>query len=496
MTQRLDPGSGWYGEFLRRDPEGVRACLQGAAMAPWDVVESLLRDLAALRGEEFAAREAAYATGLRAAAVAAWDRLPGGAAEVQALLLAAQARRAEADAALRSLSARLAGAAGREESEALDREIAWTRDDAARATSRHADLAARLAAVSRPAPVPEPSAPEAGPPPKAAVGRAEGRWLRGGHRSGGARYAGAPAPAPAPGAGPGAALPPGYAPQPAAPEAGPGPAAPPPRGARFGAAGRPGAARGAVAPAQAAARAAAGDPAPAANAVGEAASVGAAGDPEADADAGVEGGADAGAGARAAAGPGGEAEPAGSGGAPAPAAPARRPVTDFVADLLTLRARGRTGEAHVLLCEAAAWPAGRLPGLAAELTRAGLAADWATLLWEAASLPPERLAAAAAALGGSGRDADCDALLRQGAARPTAEIAEAALALGAAGRSREAEALLGAFVRVRTPQEAARLARRDPQWFAPRLLRAARALSGSRHRDLLHALRVAGISTA
>lgn len=22
LTQRLDPGAGWYGEFLRRDPEG------------------------------------------------------------------------------------------------------------------------------------------------------------------------------------------------------------------------------------------------------------------------------------------------------------------------------------------------------------------------------------------------------------------------------------------------------------------------------------------
>ncbi|MBT2469470.1 hypothetical protein J7E97_16695, partial [Streptomyces sp. ISL-66] len=87
--------------------------------------------------------------------------------------------------------------------------------------------------------------------------------------------------------------------------------------------------------------------------------------------------------------------------------------------------------------------------------------------------------------------ADCEALLRQGAARPAAEIAEAALVLGEAGRSREADALLAAFVRVRTAEESARLARRDPGWFAPRLLRAAEALSGSHHRDLLHALRVA-----
>ncbi|NXY98232.1 hypothetical protein HYE82_28445 [Streptomyces sp. BR123] len=161
-----------------------------------------------------------------------------------------------------------------------------------------------------------------------------------------------------------------------------------------------------------------------------------------------------------------------------------------VAELITLRAQGRSGEAHVLLCEAAAWPPGLLPELAAELARAGLAADWATLLWEAASLPPERLAAVAAALGAAGRHADCEALLRQGVSRPAAEIAEAALALAEAGRLGEGDALLGAFVRVRTAEEAARLARRDPQWFVPRLLRAAEAVSAGRHRDLVHALRV------
>ncbi|MFC6982957.1 hypothetical protein [Streptomyces cirratus] len=173
------------------------------------------------------------------------------------------------------------------------------------------------------------------------------------------------------------------------------------------------------------------------------------------------------------------------------AAPPEVPQT--VARLVGLRAQGRGGEAHALLCEAAGWPAGLLPEFAAELGRAGLGADWATLLWEAASLPPDRLAAAAAALGEAGRDADSDALLRQGAARPTAEIAEAALLLGAAGRDREADALLAAFVRLRTAEEAAALARRDPQWFAPRLLRAAAALAGGKHRDLSHALRVAGI---
>lgn len=161
----------------------------------------------------------------------------------------------------------------------------------------------------------------------------------------------------------------------------------------------------------------------------------------------------------------------------------------FVEGLVALRGQGRSGEAHVLLCEAAAGPAGRLARLGEELARAGLAADWATLLWEAASLPTARFAAAAAALA----PADRDALLRQSVARPAAEIAEAALVLAVGGHTEEADALLAAFVRVRTAEESARLARRDPRWFAPRLLRAAEALSGAHHRDLLHALRVANL---
>ncbi|MER6254428.1 hypothetical protein ABT224_24020 [Streptomyces sp. NPDC001584] len=488
LTQRLDPGAGWYGEFLRRDPEGMKACLDGAAMPPWDVVESLLRDLAGARGAEFAARETVYAAQLRAAAVAVWDRLPGGEGELRTLIAAAVAQRADAQTALRSLTVRLGRAADRTETDALTRELSWAQDDVARAVARHEDLAARLRALragsdglwparpetaewlpgvprqrkARAEPGAEPGAgpgngssadpgsgPGAGPdtapeapaakePParaEAPVGRAEGRWLRGARRAGGARYAGSAAPE-----APAFTPPPGHPGGDGTPGSGPGAALPAPRGARFGILDAPA--------------------------------------PE----------------------------------VPAPAEPAPRPVprpehragpsagvpgaVAVAAALLALRAQGRSGEAHALLCEAAARPAAHLPALAAELTRAGLAADWATLLWEAASLPPERLAAAAAALGAAGREADCDALLRQGAARPAAEVADAALALDGAGRIREADALLGAFVRVRTAEEAAGLARHDPQWFAPRLLRAARALPGPRHRDLVHALRVAGIAGA
>ncbi|MFF4261915.1 hypothetical protein ACFY7Y_20255 [Streptomyces virginiae] len=484
MTQRLDPGAGWYGEFVRRDPEGLKACLDGAAMPPWDVVESLLRDLAGARGAEFAARETVYAAQLRAAAVAVWDRLPGGEGELRSLLAAAAEQRAASQTALRSLTVRLGRAADRAETDALTRELSWAQDDVARAAARHEDLAARLRALragpegpwpmrqetaqwlpgvprqrearpeqgpgSHPAPPSEPGpAPRPGPevapseePParaEAPVGRAEGRWLRGARRAGGARYAGSAAPT-----APAFTPPPGHPGGDGTPGGLPGAALPAPRGARFGVPDAPAPEPGAPGGGEAA-------PHPVSRPV-----------------------------------PRPEQAPGPSAGVPGAVAAA----------LLALRAQGRSGEAHVLLCEAAARPAEQLPALAAELTRAGLAADWATLLWEAASLPPERLAAAAAALGAAGREADCDALLRQGVSRPASEVADAALALDGAGRIREADALLGAFVRVRTAEEAAGLARHDPRWFAPRLLRAARALPGPRHRDLLHALRVAGIADA
>ncbi|MEU6863201.1 hypothetical protein ABZ924_08015 [Streptomyces sp. NPDC046876] len=755
LTHRLDPGAGWYGEFLRRDPEGMRACMEGAAMPPWDVVESLLADLAAARGEQFAARETQYAARLRAEAVAAWDRLPGGAEELRTLRADAADQRAVSEAAARTLAARLAATGDRTEAAAVAAELAWVRDDAARAAARQQDFTTRLEALppdplpglprqrtpepqpptAPPYPAPAqwqppgaPSQPGAGPeeapgaplhpapmaeqapsaaphpapalrevsgaPPHSApmageafgvvpqsvpvpvegafgglpqpgpapwqapgvpsqrgagsegvsaaalrlgaeaeqaagalpqrgaeageaadaapqppVRRAEGRWLRGGagRRPGGARYAGAAAPAPA-----------GFTPPPGHQD---GPPVPPPRGARFAplpaadadpatpqpdaghdpadawlrsagpgsgpegpehpepaGAGAGSAAAGSAAPwptdllsagqdfpapasdpraadmatASTASTAPTAPAAPAGTAVAEqdaaaAWSVGSgpvpawdewaggsasyadpsAGAPAAGSAPGLGGGAGSGPGPGSAPAPGaaaaGDSAPErarwsapGSGGTPGvrdsgpdgdawaggpgpgpegvagdgPDTAPRRRVQDVVAELIALRGQGRSGEAHVVLCEAAAWPAGRLPALAAELGRAGLAADWATLLWEAASLPPDRLAAAAAALGEAGRHADCEALLRQGVARPAAEIAEAALTLAAAGRPHEADALLGAFVRVRTAEEAARLARRDPQWFTPRLLAAAAAVSAGHRRDLVHALRI------
>ncbi|MDG9712737.1 hypothetical protein [Streptomyces sp. DH10] len=170
----------------------------------------------------------------------------------------------------------------------------------------------------------------------------------------------------------------------------------------------------------------------------------------------------------------------------------RRDVVQAVEALARLRKEGRSGEAHALLVEAATWAPARFPLLGHELERAGLGADWQTLLWEAASLPAGRLVAAADALGAAGRTEDGQQILRQGVARPPGEIGQAVLGLVAEGRHREVRALLDAYVRARTPEEAARSAEPGPQTLVPLLLEAAQGVSDERRWDLLHALRVAG----
>lgn len=173
---------------------------------------------------------------------------------------------------------------------------------------------------------------------------------------------------------------------------------------------------------------------------------------------------------------------------------ARQATAETVRTLTRLRREGRSGEAHAVLVEAAYWPAARFPLLATELHRAGLEADWATLLWEAASLPADRLVGAADALVAAGRTADGRQMLRQGVARPAPEIGTAVLGLAVEGRQREIRALLDAYVRVRTPEEAARSVEADPGRLVPLLLAAAKGVSEERHWDLVHALRVAGFT--
>ncbi|MFF7494899.1 hypothetical protein [Streptomyces rubiginosohelvolus] len=552
LVARLDPGRGWYGVFARRDPAGMRSCLDGVEIPPWDVVESLLADLAALHGARFAEQVSVRAAALYSASAAAHDRRPGGRQELAhrlELMVREQRRAAE----------RL-----RDPDPAEPEALAWARDDHDRAAARCAELRKRLAAVAAPEGWLRSEDGEGlragagGTAGSAGVGGVAGTaGIAGAAVSGPAGPAGAGrVPRPRPGAGgavagrphgrdTGAEGEPAWADDPAreslvqapAPEA-PGGWAPEASGAPARLAGGPYADTEPYGPAEPSPAAephrtpeSSGDPEPSTPAprrkkprgarfagleVDDEEAAGCApsplpGPPEpgrsgapaprgarfggAAAEAGDHGGR-GGQGGHAGRGRGRTGRDRGADGHADPVAPdpaAGQAVAGAVAQLVRLRAEGRSGEAHVVLCEVAAWPAPRLPVLALALHRAGLAADWTTLLWEASSLPPAGFAAAAGALAAAGREADCGLLLRQGVARPAAEVADAALALDGSGRGDRARDLLGAFVRVRTPQEAAELALSGGTGLLPLLLAGAREVSGEAEWDLVHALRVAGV---
>ncbi|MFF1811183.1 hypothetical protein ACFVXW_18925 [Streptomyces sp. NPDC058251] len=570
LMERLDQGGGWCGVFWQRDPDGMRACLDGWEVPPWDVVEALLQDLAAEYGDRATVQETQRARRLHGASLAAYDARPGGRdalGDRLDVMLREQRYAAERQAELGRL---LHSAGSREEAESFRLDLAWAHDDHERATARCTELRHRMAELDRralrthaqdtlsfpagpagdvfrvrepeggvhapgkqtasrfpyepPAAADRPATPRSDPyaPDRPATPRSDPyapdrpATPRSDPYAPDAqtpdfyasdRYA-PDAPTPDSYASDAYALdsyasdpyasdehtqdsyasdsyaPDAYAPdgradhdQPQTPAPSPFPSTTPdpeptpaapkqrskrrPRGsARFAGMLEPEAAPVAVpevAP-----------PAPA------------------------------------------PAVPSGrtprgarfAGAAEAPVQPraepldedARRATAETVETLTRLRGEGRSGEAHALLVEAAYWPAARFPLLAAELHRAGLDADWATLLWEAASLPADRLVAAADALVAAGRTADGQQMLRQGVARPAPEIGAVVLGLAEEGRRREIGALLGAYVRVRTPEEAARSAEADPQRLVPLLLEAAQGVSDERHWDLLHALRVAGFT--
>ncbi|MEV5433349.1 hypothetical protein [Streptomyces sp. NPDC052701] len=546
----LDQGGGWCAVFRRRDPDGMRACLDGREVPPWDVVEALLQDLAAAYGPDTARAERGRARGLHAAALAAYDARPGGRdALVDRLdvMLREQRHAVERQAAL---SRSLASAPTREEADALRLDLAWARDDHDRATARCAELRARLAEADRRARTAEairrghreagPALRDDGTSPPGGPGPGGGGPYGGGPYGGGEPAGAAPrtvlptdvggsggrSEAWAAGVGGSGERPEAWIADAGSSGEGPeawaaddGAAAPraPGRGWFGGRTARGGAdadpdpdTHGAARPADPGASSAPPAPAPrprkrrrgGARFAGTAEQdavpdvVPAAAVPAAPASAPAAGRAPRG--ARFA----GAAEPVERAGRTKRAQPPgevadaedRREVARAVGTLARLRGEGRSGEAHALLAQAASWPAARFPLLAAEMRRAGLDADWATLLWEAASLPADRLVAAADALAAAGRAADGRQILRQGVARPADEIGRAVLGLVARERRREACALLDAYVRVRTPQEAARSAEPGPRQLVPLLLEAARGVSEERHWDLVHALRVAGFS--
>ncbi|MFE9810977.1 hypothetical protein ACFYRN_31950 [Streptomyces sp. NPDC005227] len=530
LMNRLDQGGGWCGVFWQRDPDGMRACLDGWEVPPWDVVEALLQDLLAGYGDRAAAQETDRARTLHHASLAAHDARPGGRdalGDRLDVMLREQRYATERQAEL----ARLLHTAGtHEEADAIRLDLAWAHDDHERATARCAELRRRLDGLDRRTPhaPPRPAQAHRAPAP-------DGTWTpqpeNRAHPAAQGTHPLRPAPgAPDPYTGP---YPDRYDTGPAAPSTpapadDPHPWVPTQGGPRNGPAdhtphdhqhrtpdrhrddtptpdGRP----------QPDTRHTAFEPTPA---DGPAAptpkrskrrtrgSARFAGMTEADTDptpvpdtaptlpTPAAPGRRTPRGARFA---GAAEEPAPH---PAPAATppdddARHHTTQTVTTLTRLRGEGRSGEAHALLVEAAHWPAARFPHLAAELHRHGLDADWATLLWEAASLPADRLVAAADALAAAGLTTDGQQMLRQGAARPAPEIGAAVLDLADQGRHRELGALLSAYVRVRTPEEAARSAQPDPQRIVPLLLEAARTVSDQRHWDLVHALRVAGFTS-
>ncbi|GAA3247207.1 hypothetical protein [Streptomyces labedae] len=615
LLARLDRYAGWCLVFWQRDPEGMRACLEGREPPPWDVVESLLQDLAAVHGPAAAEAELPRARSLHAEATAAFDARPGARQTLgDHLDVMLREQRYAADRRA-DLTRRLAAAADHEEAEALGNDLAWAEDDHRRATARCAELTARMTALddrtratspahtqgrfatrrtpdaassesrgaqSAPADRGRPSSPtppspaqghgptpaDRGHGPSSAVPARGSMPIRGGRGLSSAGDGGGPAspgsghgPTPADrGRGPSSAVPArgsmpirggrglssaGDGGGPASPGSGHGPTPADPSH-RLPAPGSPhphpashAADRHTTAPPEAhpsphAARQAPaprphGHPAPPGPVPPELRAAQQHVPPPASAEearpapsrkrrrggarfAGVE---DDGAapvveptaavpelpvtvtaarGARfagAAAETDAEERPQES----RPDAEGLREVAHLVRTLTRLRREGRSGDAHVLLNEAAYWPAVRFPLLAGEMERAGLAADWATLLWEAAAtLPAERLVAASDALTAGGRAEDGEQILRQGVVRPAAEIGHAALALADGTRHRELRALLDACVRMRTPQDAARTAAPDPGRLVPLLLTAARGVSEERHWDVLHALRVAGLA--
>lgn len=446
LLARLDSGAGWCGVFWSRDPEGMQACLDGAEVPPWDVVEALLHDLAAVYGPPAAEQETERARALHGASLAVYDAQPGGRrllGERLDMMLTEQRYAVERQAELRrSLSAAIMP----DEVDRLNRDLAWVRDDHERATARCAELRQRIERLDQ---VGRPQWVDFGAPVSDVFGASEQDDFD-----------------------PGPQAPEPYEEQPRLPKQGRKSRDTPrrtrrPRGARFAGFGEDAADTDA-------------DDIAVPETVEQ--------QPTVKSPRGARF-------AQSLDGPGGGDEAAHRDRDTAGPDHGDDQVTaEAVATLVRLRAEGRSGEAHGVLVEAAGWPASRIPVFAGELHRAGLGADWSTLLWEAASLPPDRLVALADALAGAGRADDCRKLLRQGVARPAPEIAESVLALIDAGREREGRALLDAYLRVRTPEDVAGCAHTDPFRLIPLLLQAAQGVSDEHHWDLVHALRVAGFS--
>ncbi|MGW0210140.1 hypothetical protein ACWDZ8_31590 [Streptomyces sp. NPDC003233] len=157
LLARLDQGGGWSGVFWQRDPDGMRACLDGREVPPWDVVQALLEDLATAYGPAAAAAERERARALYRAALTAYDARPGARDTLLDrldVMLREQRYAAERQAELTRL---LSTPASAEQAESLRLDLAWAQDDHERATARCTELQARLTELDRR------GAPDAGP---------------------------------------------------------------------------------------------------------------------------------------------------------------------------------------------------------------------------------------------------------------------------------------------------------------------------------------------
>ncbi|MFH8568636.1 hypothetical protein [Streptomyces sp. NPDC017993] len=474
LVHRLDPTAGWYGVFVHRDPEGLRACLEGRDVPPWDVVESMLHDLAGLLGDQPLHAVGPRARQLHARAVADHDAGPGGRHALCERLEVMRREHQQAALRARELQGAVWAATGAPEAERLAEELAWAEDDYTRAGVRVRELGARLealggaeaAAMAGAAVAAEPPAP---PRTAGQVAAAEPVV----EAVAGAVVEAVPQQAPERGARTKAKA---KGKKPKSKGAGR------PRGARF--AGLEPAEEGVGAE----------DSAPLLPEIGPSATPATAPDGRPPTEDDRQGLPAAGLSPRGArfAGAYDEVPPAEDAAPIAVDAGAHRAAADAVARLAQLRAAGDGGLAHAELCAAANRPAPELPLLIGALDQAGLGSDVPTLLWEVACLPPDGLAAAADALAGAGRTQDSATLLRQGVARPVVEVGRVALELLERGRTAQARELLAALVRARTPEESAALAALAPDTLGPLLLDAATDVSPHRHSDIAHALRAAG----
>ncbi|SEG13257.1 hypothetical protein SAMN05216223_103343 [Actinacidiphila yanglinensis] len=454
LLAALGERPGWYGVFAERDPEAAAAYSSGRQVPPWDVVRTMLRDVAANAGAaDTDPAEAGRAYALHRAATAAEDAAQGAPHVLRGRLESAVRARDGAAARARGAARAYedAGGASGPAAARLANGLAWARDDLARASARCEELRGRLtgvagptgstglagpAGVARPGPADE--RPETVAPTPTGVDRpAEETVVP--RRPTGARFAGS-------GGGESA----GSTAEGAVPAAGGRVRSAAPRGARF--AGAPAAVVvEAVLPGQAG---------PATGPLPSGARF--AGAPKA-------------------------SEPA------AAAAPARDPrwtaeAQAGAARLGALRRAGESGAAYLVLCAAAEGPADRIPYVVRELERTGLGADVATLLWEIAALPPHPLAEAVAALAADGRGPDCRTLLRQAAGRPPEDVAVVADLLQQAGRTGESGELLETLARSRPAATAAAVARTRTSLAEP-LLAAAARVSRACRRDVSAALR-------